>query len=142
VSSLKAVAVCAAVGVLSVSCGGRKAGVAGGISPVSASVPPTAEVQITQYKFVPETLHVAVGSVVRWVNHDNVGHTVSFTTADTVRRAARSRAELFEPSRPSNLYSSKLFTENQSFSVRFDQPGRFAYICDPHPYMKGTIVVQ
>jgi plastocyanin len=143
VSSLKAVVVCAAVGFMTVQCGGRKGGAAaGGISPVASSQPATKEVRIEQYKFIPETIHVAVGGVIKWTNFDDVGHTVSFTSADTARRQIRSRQELFDPSRPSHLYGSKLFGRNETFSAKFERAGRFAYICDPHPYMKGTVVVE
>ena len=145
VSSPQAVALLAAVAIFSVHCGG-KTGVkqtAGGISPARSDAPVTAEVQISQYKFTPDTIRVAVGSVIRWTNHDNVGHTVTFTAADTGRRRPmRSRAEVMQMNRPSELYSSRLFSEGQTFTAKFDQPGRFAYICDPHPYMKAVVVVQ
>lgn len=140
---VNAVVLSAAAAILSVQCGGRGTGTfAGGITPVTSPSAIAAEVQIEQYKFVPETVHVAVGGVVRWTNHDNVGHTVSFTSADTGARQIHSRAELFGPSRPANLYGSKLFQAGQSFTARFDRPGRFAYICDPHPYMKAFVIVQ
>jgi plastocyanin len=145
-SSLRTVVLLATVGVLSAQCGGGGAGArgpAGGISPASSSADPTARVEIKQYKYIPETLHVHVGSVVRWTNFDNVGHTVTFTAADTgPKRPMRSRAEALALNRPSELYSSKLFTEGETFTVRFDRPGRFGYICDPHPYMKAVVIVE
>lgn len=147
-TSLKTAAVLATVCFVSVQCGGGATQgaakqSAGGISPANASAPVTAEIEISQYKYTPDTLRVAVGSVVRWTNRDNIGHTVTFTAADTgPKRAIRSRAEIMELSRPSELYSSKLFSEGQTFMAKFDRPGRFAYICDPHPYMKAVVVVQ
>jgi len=144
-SSLKAAVWVAAVGILTIQCGGRGAGkqAAGGISPALANAPIAVEVQISQYKFSPDSIHVAVGSVVRWTNKDNIGHTVTFTAADTgARRPIHSRAELLQLNRPSELYSSKMLQENQSFTAKFDRPGRFGYICDPHPYMKAIVVVE
>jgi len=149
-SRLKTVALIAAVGFVSVHCGGgtRSAAgsgkvTAGGISPASSEATPTAKVEIRQYKYFPETLHVAVGSVVRWTNFDNIGHTVTFTAADTgPKRPMRSRSEVLEMNRPTELYSSKLFKENETFTVKFDRAGRFGYICDPHPYMKAVVVVE
>lgn len=147
-SRLRTVALLAAVGFVSAQCGGAKSAgggrqSAGGISPASSSVTPTAKVEIKQYKYYPETLHVQIGSVVRWTNFDNVGHTVTFTAADTgPKRPMRSRSEALELNRPTELYSSKLFKENETFTVKFDRAGRFGYICDPHPYMKAVVIVE
>ena len=30
----------------------------------------------------------------------------------------------------------------KSKPVKFDKPGEYAYICDLHPFMKGTVVVR
>jgi plastocyanin len=53
-----------------------------------------------------------------------------------------SRAELLALNRPRELYSSRLFAQGESWSAKFDKPGRYAYICDPHPYMRGVVVVR
>jgi plastocyanin len=148
-SRLKAVALLAAVGFVSAQCGGGARSAtgervsAGGISPASSSAEATSKVEIKEYKYIPETLHVKVGSVVRWTNFDNVGHTVTFTAADTgPKRPIRSRAEIMELNRPTELYSSRLFDAKETFTVRFDRAGRFKYICDPHPYMKAVVIVE
>jgi len=139
-SRLRTVALVAAVAVGSTQCGGK--GTPGGIQPSAATGPVDAEVQIAQYKYVPETLHVRVGQTVRWTNRDNVGHTVTFTAADTSPQKITSRSQVMQLHRPSELYSSKLFMEGQTFTAKFDQPGRFRYICDPHPYMRAVVVVE
>jgi plastocyanin len=144
VSDLPAVAAAAALGLVVVQCGGGTAsgGGAGGIVPAPANAAVTADVTIRQYKYVPDTLYVAVGAVVRWTNKDNIGHTVTFTAADTAAKPLTSRAQLLQINRPPSFYSSKLFEEEQTFVARFDQPGTFGYICDPHPYMKAVVIVR
>lgn len=127
-------------------CGGAQTGgaaVTNAIAPAPASATVNVQARIAQYKFIPETIHVAVGQVVRWTNEDNVGHTVTFTAADTgPRKPITSRAQLMGLNRPQQLYSSKLFMQNESWTAKFDKPGRFAYICDPHPYMRAVVVVE
>lgn len=144
VSRSLAVALFAAVA--SLQCGGAKTGgvqVSDAISPASANAPVAVEVIIGLYKFVPETVHVSVGQVIRWKNEDNVGHTVTFTAVDTgPKKPLTSRAQLLALNRPQELYSSRLFAQGESWSAKFTKPGRFAYICDPHPYMRGIVVVQ
>lgn len=147
VSGSIAVAVFAALATL--QCGGSGGGASGGarvadaISPAPNSAAVTVQARIAQYKFIPETIHVAVGQVVRWTNEDNVGHTVTFTAADTgPKKPITSRAQIMGLNRPAQLYSSRLFNQNESWAAKFDRPGRYAYICDPHPYMKAVVVVE
>lgn len=142
VSASIAAAVFAAVAVS--QCGGGATGArsADAIAPAPANAAISHEVRIAQYKFVPDTIRVKVGQVIRWTNEDNVGHTVTFTKADTAPKAITSRAQLLALNRPKELYSSKLFGQAETWVARFDQPGRFAYICDPHPYMRAVVVVE
>lgn len=138
-----AVAVCAAVASSQCGSGGASAAVtADAINPAPSGVQANLAVRVAEYKFIPDTVRVAVGQVIRWTNEDNVGHTVTFTHADTAPRRITSRAQLMGLNRPKELYSSKLFNQGESWSAKFDQPGTFAYICDPHPYMKAVVIVQ
>jgi plastocyanin len=81
------------------------------------------EVVISDYKFVPRTLTVSVGTTVTWVNHDMARHTVT-------RHASE------EP------FDSGLLGNQQVFSHTFTTAGTYTYICAPHSGMQGTIVVQ
>jgi plastocyanin len=38
-------------------------------------------------------------------------------------------------------FDSGVFDPGRSFTVRFDQPGTYTYVCTLHPGMGGTIVV-
>ena len=142
----RSIAVALFAAVASSQCGGKTAGATqsfNAIVPAPANSAVAVQVRIVQYKFMPETIHVAVGQVVRWSNEDNVGHTITFTAADTgPKRPLTSRSQLLELNRPKQLYSSKLFNQGESWMAKFDKPGRFAYVCDPHPYMRAVVVVD
>jgi plastocyanin len=82
------------------------------------------QVVISDYRFVPRTLTVPVGTTVTWVNGDVVSHTVTrHTLAD-------------EP------FDSGLLGYQGVFTHTFRTPGSYAYLCLPHASMQGTIVVQ
>lgn len=82
-----------------------------------------AEVVISDYKFTPKTLTVAVGTTVTWVNRDMARHTVTRNFSD-------------EP------FDSGLLGNQQIFTHTFGTAGRYSYICTPHSGMQATIVVQ
>jgi len=85
------------------------------------SAPVAATVRLAAYKFATDTVTIAAGQAVRWVNDDPVEHTVTFDGA--------------EPGSP-------LIPANGSFVHRFDRAGRYAYHCTPHPFMKGVVIVK
>jgi plastocyanin len=101
------------------------------------------QIRISEYKFWPDTVRVHVGQTVRWTNEDNIKHNVRFTAADTApAKQIKSRADLHAQNRPKELFASELFDKGESWTAKFDKPGRFAYICDPHPYMRAVIIVE
>jgi plastocyanin len=79
------------------------------------------EIEITGLAFHPDTVRVRPGTTIRWVNHDPLAH--SSTSSD-------------------GLWNSPLFDPTASWQRVFDRPGRFAYHCTPHPFMKGLIIVS
>lgn len=78
-------------------------------------------VTIQSFKFNPDPITVPVGTTVTWTNQDSSGHTA---TSD------------------SGVFSSPMLSKGQSFSFTFRQPGEYTYFCDPHPFMKGKVIVQ
>lgn len=88
---------------------------------LGASGPAAAVVDVAALKFGSDTARVAVGQIVRWVNHDPLEHTITF-----------------EAEGP----ASGTLPIHGSYAVRFDRPGTFAYHCTPHPFMRGVVVVQ
>ncbi len=83
-------------------------------------------VVISNYSFNPQTLKVAVGTTVTWINMDSVAHSLQSGT----------------PGAPTGVFGSGLLNHMQSFSYTFNTAGTYTYYCGPHPYMTGTIVVE
>jgi plastocyanin len=105
-----------------VGCGGEEPATA----PMAAASPaPTkaeaARVTIKDFEYAPRNLKVAAGTKVTWIDEDAANHTVSF---------ARGPGELGNVS------------EGKTVSARFTKPGRYAYVCQYHPGMKGTVTVR
>jgi plastocyanin len=79
-------------------------------------------IEIADLAFDPDTVTVAVGSTVTWVSADpDLAHT--------------SNSE-------DEIWASGTLNEGDEFPFTFDEPGTFAYFCDVHPTMTGTIVVE
>jgi len=79
-------------------------------------------IEIAELAFTPDTLTVATGATVVWVNADEaLPHT---STSDD------------------DLWSSGNLAGGDEFSHTFDEAGTFAYFCEIHPTMRGTIVVE
>jgi len=93
----------------------------GGGTGATGGTPVTASVSMSQIKFVPETLTVAVGTTVTWTNEDTVQHNV---TADD------------------GTFDSGPIAPGGTFSFTFTTAGTYAYKCTIHqPDMVGTIIV-
>lgn len=80
-----------------------------------------ATVRIAQLRFQTDTVTISAGQTVRWVNDDEVVHTVTF---------------------PRGPQSSGNLSRGAAFSVTFDRPGVYPYTCTPHPFMSGVVVVR
>jgi plastocyanin len=76
---------------------------------------------IDNFTFTPKELSVSVGTTVKWVNHDDIPHTVVDTNKS---------------------FRSKPLDTNDTFSFTFATAGTFNYFCSLHPQMVGKIVVQ
>ncbi|MGH7129823.1 MAG: cupredoxin domain-containing protein, partial [Planctomycetaceae bacterium] len=80
-----------------------------------------AVVAVLDFEFEPDTVRVAPGTRVTWINCGNEAHT---STADA------------------GTWESELFFTGESFARDFDQTGTFPYHCLPHPFMKAVIIVE
>ena len=70
---------------------------------------------------MPARVEVDKGSSVVWQNGDSAPHTAT----------------------ASGKFDTQVIKGRQrSKPVRFDTAGEFPYICDLHPFMKGTVVVR
>jgi plastocyanin len=79
-----------------------------------------AAISIDNFAFTPAETTVKAGAKVRFVNHDDIPHTV--VLADGKGR-------------------SKALDTDDSFTFVFDKTGEFVYFCGLHPHMKGKIKV-
>lgn len=78
-------------------------------------------VAITDFSFSPDTTQVSAGAEVTWHNEDPTEHTV--TAAD-------------------GAFDSEALGSRHSFTFRFDEPGRYAYLCEIHPDMRAVLSVE
>ena len=78
-------------------------------------------VTIQNFAYDPPTLNVPAGTLVNWTNRDGLPHTA--TASD-------------------GAFDSGNLPPGEAFSFAFDQPGSFDYVCQYHPGMQGTIVVE
>jgi plastocyanin len=107
------------VGALALAgCGGdsKKSSAGGG-----GSAKPSVTVDIASFKFKPPTVTVKQGGTVTWMNSDTADHTA---TADA------------------GGFDTGNVRRGRSVPERLMKAGTFAYHCDFHPFMKGTVVVK
>ena len=85
------------------------------------AAPAAPAVTIKDDAFSPQTLAVGVGQTVTFTNDDDDAHTVTATDGS---------------------FDSKGLDTNGAWRHTFIKPGTYAYFCELHPFMKGTIVVK
>ncbi|HEX9313984.1 MAG TPA: plastocyanin/azurin family copper-binding protein, partial [Actinomycetota bacterium] len=84
---------------------------------------PATDVDISNFRFTPAQVTVKAGSAIRWTNGghlENVIHSVNFPAAGI---------------------DSGVLHHGDQFTHTFTTPGTYAYICQIHPFMHGTVVV-
>lgn len=80
-------------------------------------------VTINNFAFGPQNITVKAGTTVTWTNKDSASHTV---TADQASADAP---------------ASQNLAQGQTYSFTFKKAGTYAYHCQIHPSMKGTVTV-
>ena len=97
-------------------------GVAAGCGSSGDSTP-VATTKVTMaksYRFDPEKIEVDAGSSVTWTNEDNFTHTVQVDGQDDHK-----------------------VDRGKSFSITFDKPGTYHYVCTLHSRdMDGEVIVR
>jgi plastocyanin len=86
-----------------------------------ASQQPTRTVVIQGFRFKPANITIKRGTRVRWINRDSAAHTATANNG---------------------AFNSGLLRKGETFSRTFRTVGKKAYHCNPHPYMRGSVVVQ
>lgn len=83
-------------------------------------------VTVKDFKYSPASITVKAGTTVRFVNEDPVRHTVTAGTPDS----------------PKESTFDKDLPDGETVEITFDEPGEFAYFCEPHEFMTGTVTVE
>ena len=78
-------------------------------------------ITIDNFTFTPPELTVALGTTVKWVNHDDIPHLVV---------------------NKDKAFRSKALDTDDSFSYTFASAGTFDYFCGLHPHMVGKVIVK
>lgn len=76
---------------------------------------------IRDFEFTKNNIKVSKGTKVTWTNQDKDRHNAFSADA--------------------NGPKGKLLSQGESYSFTFNTAGTFDYICEPHPYMKGSVTV-
>ena len=99
-----------------------------GAVPLSAGAAPgagapgaKATIDIDNFAFKAQTLTVAAGTEVTWINHDEAPHKVVSTD---------------------KKFSSPVLDTGARFSYSFATPGTYPYYCSLHPMMTGKVIVK
>jgi nitrite reductase (NO-forming) len=104
------------------------------VDPVQVYGPETKEVnvKIIGNSYYPKVIQVTEGTVVTWQNEDIFtyleGEFGGIHTVSTYEQAPVS-------------FSSPLLGHAETFKFTFDKEGDYKYMCVPHPYMKGKVIV-
>jgi len=80
------------------------------------------EVKIDNFTFAPGEITVAKGTTVKWVNRDDIPHTVVSDDKST--------------------FKSKPLDTDDKFSYTFTKEGTYSYFCSIHPKMTAKVVVK
>jgi LPXTG-motif cell wall-anchored protein len=78
-------------------------------------------VAIADFSFSPASITIDQGDTVTWANNGPAAHSASANGGE---------------------FDTGILKAGQSSSHTFSQAGTFSYFCQPHPFMKGTVVVQ
>jgi plastocyanin len=78
-------------------------------------------ITIDNFTFSPKELTVAVGTTVKWVNHDDIPHAIV---------------------EKKTTFRSKALDTDDSYSYTFTSAGDFDYFCGLHPHMVGKVIVR
>jgi plastocyanin len=80
------------------------------------------DVHIMNFQFAPAALTVKPGDKVTWTNDDTAIHSIKDTS-------------------PLATPVSQDLGKGATFSISYDRPGSYSYICGIHQYMTGTVTV-
>ncbi len=90
--------------------------------------------------YEPQVIKVMIGvnNTVRWTNHDSVTHSVISDNGykDPVT------GEPFDVRTRSAEKGGPFIMPGETYEFTFREPGEFAYHGEPHPWMRGSVIVM
>lgn len=88
-------------------------------------------VKIIGNSFYPKTIQIAEGTTVKWVNED------VFSYMDGEFAGIHNVTAYEGP----EVFTAPLLAHTESFKYTFNKEGEVKYMCTPHPYMRGVVIV-
>ena len=82
---------------------------------------PTKTVLIQNFRFSPAKITVKPGTKVTWINKDSTQHTATANNG---------------------AFDSGFLRKGHRYSRTFKRAGKYAYHCEPHPHMRGSVTVK
>lgn len=83
-------------------------------------------VNIDKMKYDNAEITIKAGDAVTWINNEVMPHNVHFLAGVAADDALK----------------GTMLKKDESWSVRFNEPGTYDYHCTPHPFMRGKVVVE
>ena len=77
--------------------------------------------------YLPLNLEVQKGTIVEWINDDNVGHTIQSQDGE---------------GNVVGLFNSDVLQTSEKFSYKFEESDVYNYFCTIHPWRVGVITVK
>lgn len=81
---------------------------------------PLSTIHVKNFAYVPDTVTIPAGAIVKFVQDDETPHTV--TASD-------------------GSFDSGNLNQKQTWTHTFTKPGTYSYFCAYHTYMKGKVIV-
>lgn len=89
-------------------------------------------VEIIGNSYYPKVIEIEPGTKVTWVNEDVFTYMAGEFSG--IHNAVATRGP--------EIFATRMLGHAESDSFTFTQPGEYNYICTPHPYMQGRIIVR
>ncbi len=89
-------------------------------------------VEIIGNSYYPKVIEIEPGTKVTWVNEDVFTYMAGEFSG--IHNAVGTRGP--------EMFATRMLGHAESDSFTFTQPGEYNYICTPHPYMQGRIIVR
>ncbi len=89
-------------------------------------------VEIIGNSYYPKVIEIEPGTKVTWINEDVFTYMAGEFSG--IHNAVGTRGP--------EMFATRMLGHAESDSFTFTQPGEYNYICTPHPYMQGRIIVR